>query len=63
KAKHREDLPCGATCINIDAEDMGAGSNSCGPQPSKKFKLGRLKGKELSFVIKPVGDFNENTDC
>ena len=63
KAKHREDLPCGTTCINIDAEDMGAGSNSCGPGPSGKYKLGKLKGKELSFVIKPIGDFNENTDC
>ena len=54
KARHREDLPHNTTCINIDSEIMGAGSNSCGPQPSKEYRLGRLKGKEFSFVIKPL---------
>ncbi|MCC8073616.1 MAG: hypothetical protein LIO62_05770 [Clostridiales bacterium] len=56
KAMHREDLPSNTTCINIDAQVMGAGSNSCGPPPSGKHRLGYLKGKKLSVVIKPIGD-------
>lgn len=57
KAMHREDLPKGNTsCINIDAEILGAGSNACGPLTSNKYRLGKLKGKKLSFVIKPIGD-------
>lgn len=54
KAKHREDLPKNTTCINIDALVMGAGSNACGPKPSKQYRLGKLKGKRLSFVIRPI---------
>lgn len=54
KAMHREELPHNTTCINIDGEIMGAGSNSCGPIPSKEYRLGNLKGKKLSFVIKPL---------
>jgi beta-galactosidase len=56
KARHREDLPNSTTCINIDSEVLGAGSNSCGPIPSKEYRLGSLKGKELTFVIKPIGE-------
>lgn len=56
KASHRDDLTDNTTCVNIDAEVLGAGSNSCGPRPSKKYRLGKLKGKKLSFVIKPIGD-------
>ncbi len=54
KAKHREDLTHNTTCINIDGEIMGAGSNSCGPPPSAKYRLGKMAGKKLSFVIKPL---------
>lgn len=56
KAAHREELEFTTCCINIDAEVMGAGSNSCGPIPSKEYRLGNLRGKKLSFVIKPIGD-------
>lgn len=56
KATHREELPSRTCCINIDSEVMGAGSNSCGPVPSKEYRLGSLKYKTLSFVIKPIGD-------
>ena len=57
KAMHKEDLPKGNTsCINIDAEILGAGSNACGPLTSNKYRLGKLKGKKLSFVVKPIGD-------
>lgn len=55
KAMHREDLTRDTTCINIDDEIMGAGSNSCGPPPSKPYRLGNLKGKRLTFSIKPIG--------
>lgn len=55
KAKHREDLSDNTVCINIDSHILGAGSNSCGPVTSKQYRLGKLKGKKLSFVIKPIG--------
>lgn len=58
KAGHREDLPDNTTCINIDAEIMGAGSNSCGPVVSRDYRLGSLKGKSLSFIVKPIGEQN-----
>ncbi|MCH5320343.1 MAG: hypothetical protein J1E36_01170 [Eubacterium sp.] len=56
KAKHREDLTDNTTCINLDAEVMGAGSNSCGPPPTKKYRLGSLAGKKFTFVVKPIGE-------
>lgn len=56
KAGHRENLPDYTTCVNIDAEVLGAGSNACGPKPSKEYRLGSLKGKALSFLIKPMGE-------
>ncbi|MDE6767095.1 MAG: hypothetical protein K2J35_02735, partial [Eubacterium sp.] len=56
KAMHREDLKATTTCINIDSEMLGAGSNACGPVPAKEYQLGSLKGKTLSVVIKPVGE-------
>ncbi|MCD7796517.1 MAG: hypothetical protein LUG95_02560 [Clostridiales bacterium] len=56
KATHREDLcNMNTTCINIDREMMGAGSNSCGPITSKQYRLGSLKGKKISFTVKPLG--------
>lgn len=54
KASHREELPNTASCINIDSEVMGAGSNSCGAKPSAEYQLGKIAGKSLFFVIKPV---------
>lgn len=56
RARHREDLPDYTTCVNIDAEVLGAGSNSCGPLTSKKYRVGSLRGKTLSFLIKPLGE-------
>lgn len=57
KAGHRENLiDMNTTCINIDGEIMGAGSNSCGPVPSKPYLLGNLRGKKFSFAVKPIGD-------
>ncbi|MCM1286594.1 MAG: hypothetical protein NC213_10440 [Acetobacter sp.] len=58
KASHRDELEKTTCCINIDYDDLGAGSNACGPLPSKQNCLGKLKGKTLSFVIKPLGEKN-----
>lgn len=54
KAAHREDLPNYTTCVNIDSSVLGAGSNACGPIPSKQYRVGKLKGKSVSFLIKPI---------
>lgn len=56
KAYHKESLPNNTTCINIDESIMGAGSNSCGPGPSPQYKINKVKGRTLSFFIKPIGD-------
>ena len=54
KAMHRDDLTKDTTCVNIDSDVLGAGSNSCGPLTSKPYRLGSLKYKELVFAIKPL---------
>ena len=54
KAMHREDLTYNTTCINLDSDVLGAGSNACGPTPSQEYRVGSLTGKAISFVIKPV---------
>ena len=54
KASHRDELVKSTTCINIDGYIMGAGSNSCGPLPSKQYRLDSLKGRKLSYLIKPI---------
>lgn len=54
KAMHRDDLTRDTTCVNIDSNILGAGSNSCGPITSKPYRLGSLKNKELVFSIKPL---------
>ncbi|MCM1115705.1 MAG: hypothetical protein NC397_09435 [Clostridium sp.] len=54
KAMHRENLTANTTCVTLDGEVMGAGSNSCGPTPSKNFRLGSLSGKKFSFAVKPI---------
>lgn len=57
KAMHKEDLKdMATTCVNLDCEMMGAGSNACGPLPSLPYLIKKIKGKSLSFVIKPLGD-------
>lgn len=58
KATHRDELEKTTCCIHIDYDDLGAGSNACGPVPSNPHRLGKLKGKTLSFVIKPLGEEN-----
>ena len=60
KAKHKEDLTDNTTCINLDAEVMGAGSNACGPKPADEYCLGKLHGKSFSFVMSPVAGNNDS---
>lgn len=60
KAPHSEELhDCNTTCVHIDGFMMGAGSNSCGPIPSKESRIGTLSGKEFEFSIEPVGCKND----
>jgi hypothetical protein len=57
KANHQEDLKlCDTTVIHIDGYQLGAGSNACGPMPTKDFRLNRLNGVNVMFDIEPIGD-------
>lgn len=55
KAMHQEDLElCDTTCIHLDSYMLGAGSNACGPTPSKEYKLSKLSDQEVSFAVIPI---------
>lgn len=55
KATHREDLnEYNTTDIHIDGYMLGAGSNACGPKPSKEDRKISVWKYSSSFVIKPV---------
>ena len=55
KAMHQEDLEqCDTTCIHLDSYMLGAGSNACGPVPSKEYKLKKLNNQEVSFAVIPI---------
>lgn len=57
KAMHQEDLKlCDTTCVHIDSYMLGAGSNACGPVPSKDYKVNSAKGQSLSFRVVPLGE-------
>lgn len=57
KAMHQEDLKlCDTTVIHIDGYQLGAGSGACGPTPTKKYRLNKLKGEAIMFDIEPIGD-------
>jgi beta-galactosidase len=54
-ASHREDLEKGDfTYLHLDAYQLGAGSNSCGPVPSKNYKRNSLKGIECKFILSAI---------
>ena len=60
KATHRDFLPTkGTTCVHIDAELMGAGSNSCGPKPRKEHRISGMSSKSFSFSLEPIGNGND----
>jgi beta-galactosidase len=57
KAAHQENLKlCDTTVIHIDGYQLGAGSNACGPIPTKDFRLNKLNGVAVMFDIEPIGD-------
>ncbi len=57
KAAHQEDLKiCDTTCLHIDSYMLGAGSNACGPFPTKEHKVNSLKGQKLSILVVPMKD-------
>lgn len=57
KASHVEDLKeYDTTDVHIDGFMLGAGSNACGPLPSKEHRRDVVVSYENSFTVTPVGD-------
>ena len=55
KANHIEELQdCNTTFLGFDSYHLGAGSNACGPVPSKEYKCNNLKGQNVSILVTPV---------
>lgn len=55
KARHNEELvDCNTTCLHFDSYMLGAGSNACGPVPSKKHKRSSLKGEHIRLLVEFV---------
>lgn len=54
-AAHQEDLDlCDFTYLHLDAYQLGAGSGSCGPIPTKHYRKNSLKGLNFSFAVTPI---------
>lgn len=54
KAKHLEDIKDdGLVCLNIDGFMRGTGTNSCGPNPLKQFRIEFKDDLSFSFYIIP----------
>lgn len=57
KATHREDLlDYNTTNVQIDGYMLGAGSNACGPIPTKAHRKVFVSKYSASFVVTPLGD-------
>lgn len=55
KANHNEELQdCNTTFLHFDSYHLGAGSNACGPTPTKEHKLSKLTGQTLTLLVNPV---------
>ena len=55
KANHIEELQdCNTTFLGFDSYHLGAGSNACGPVPSKEYKCNSLKGQNVSILVTPI---------
>lgn len=55
KARHNEELvDCNTTYLHFDSYMLGAGSNACGPVPSKKHKRSSLKGEHIKLLVEFV---------
>lgn len=52
---HREDLAeQDFTFLHLDAYQLGAGSGSCGPMPTKAYRKNNIKGCELTVTVMPL---------
>lgn len=52
KAMHKEELQrCNTTCLHFDSYMLGAGSNACGPWPTKAHKKSKLNGEHLHLLV------------
>ena len=57
KATHKEDLPqFKTTNVQIDSYMLGAGSNACGPIPTKEHRKLFVWSHTGSFIVTPLGD-------
>lgn len=57
KATHKEDLlKYDTTNVQIDGYMLGAGSNACGPIPTKAHRKVMVRSYSHSFVVTPLGD-------
>ena len=55
KAAHQEDLQlCNTTFLHLDYYQLGAGSASCGPPPTKQYRLHNLKNIEFSVLVEVI---------
>ena len=55
KAAHNEELQeCNTTYLHFDSYMLGAGSNACGPVPSKSNKRSTLKGEHIRLLAEFV---------
>lgn len=55
KARHNEELQeCNTTYLHFDSYMLGAGSNACGPVPSKSNKRSTLKGEHIRLLVEFV---------
>ncbi len=55
EAQHNTDIErAGLTCVSLDLEQGGLGSNSCGPEPMDQYRLYFLKKREFAFILRPL---------
>ena len=54
KAEHMEDLQeCNTTFLHFDSYHLGAGSNACGPFPTKGHKKSSFAGEKITLLVTP----------
>lgn len=52
KAAHIEQLQkADTTCLHFDSYMLGAGSNACGPRPSKPYYKSKLNGEKIHLLV------------
>ena len=52
KAAHIEQLQkADTTCLHFDSYMLGAGSNACGPKPSRPYFKSKLNGEKIHLLV------------